>query len=211
MVDIYYHPISTPALTVLFAAEAMGIDYSKTVIDLQTGEQRSDAYKAINPYSRVPAIVDGDFKLSESSAIARYLARKAKSPLYPADFKSQAKVDQWSDFVVHHVRNPVSRVQFNRIVAPMIGQEPDEKSLQFGLHMLESNLPIIEERLLENAFLCGENMSLADICLVGALEPVKMAQIDISAYPTLKKWLDARRSESFYSNIHSHFGAEMGL
>lgn len=211
MVDIYYHPISTPALTVLFAAEAIGSAYEKKIVDLQSGEQRSEAYKAINPFSRVPALVDGDFKLSESSAIARYLARKAKSPLYPANFKAQARVDQWSDFVVHHIRNPVSRVQFNRLIAPMIGQEPDQKSLEFGLHMLEANLPITEERLSESAFLCGETMSLADICLVGALEPVNVAQIDISAYPKLEKWLDARRSESFYTNVHSHFGAEIGM
>lgn len=211
MLTIYYHPISFPSLTVLFAAEAIGLSYERKVVDLQSGEQRSDAYKAINPFSRVPAISDGDFTLSETSAIIRYLARKQKSSLYPADFGAQAKVDQWSEFVVHHIRMPVGRVQFNRVVAPMIGQEADEKSLQFGLHMLEANLPLIEQRLSENAFLCGDKMSLADVCLVGALEPVKMAKIDITAFPILGKWLDARRSESFYTNVHTHFGAEMGM
>jgi len=47
--------------------------------------------------------------------------------------------------------------------------------------------------------------------LVGSLEPVKMANIDISVYPNLEKWLTARRSEPFYTNVHTHFGAEMGL
>lgn len=211
MIEIYYHPISTPAITVLFAAEAVGVDYEKKMVDLQSGEQRSDAYKKINPYSRVPALKDGDFTLSESAAMMRYLARREGSSLYPSDMKAASVVDQWMDFVIHHVRTPVARVQFNRIVAPMIGQEVDEKSLAFGLHLLESNLPIIEERLTNNAFLCDDDMTLADVALVGALDSVTMCKIDMSPYKKLTQWLDARRSETFYTNVHTHFGAEIGM
>lgn len=211
MLEIYFHPLSPPAITVLLAAEAMGLSYEKNMVNLQSGEQRSDAYKKINPYSRVPAFKDGDFCLSESSAMLRYMARKDGSALYPENTQEAATVDQWMDFCVHHVRNPVARVQFNRIIAPMIGQEVDEKSLQFGLHLLDNDLPIIEDRLSNNAYLCGEKMSLADIVLVGSLDPTTMCKIDLSKYETLSAWLAERRAESFYTNVHTHFGAEIGM
>ena len=211
MIDIYYHPISPPAITVLLAAEAVGVEYEKKMVDLQSGEQRSEAYMKINRYSRVPALKDGDFTLSESAAMMRYLAKRQGSGLYPTDTQAAAVVDQWTDFVIHHVRTPVGRVQFNRVVAPMIGQEVDEKSLAFGLHLLESNLPIIEERLAENAFLCGDEMTLADVALVGALDPTTMCKIDLTPYKKLTEWLASRRTETFYTNVHTHFGAEIGM
>ena len=211
MIKLYYHPISFPSLGPVFAAEAMGVTYEKEVVDLQAGQQSSPEYLEINPYGKVPAMKNGDFTMSESAAIMRYLARKAGSEFYPDNIEAQAEIDQWMDFVNHHIRSAVARVQFNRFVAPMIGADIDESSVQTGLGFLETNLPIIEKRLSENAFLCGDTMTLADIALIAALEPEKTARLDLSAYPKLSAWLGTRRTETFYTNVHSHFGAEMGI
>lgn len=211
MLTIYHHPLSPPAIAVRLTAEAAGTEYDAHQINLQTGEQRSDEFKKINPYSRVPAIKDGEFCLAETGAIMRYLAKRDKPSLYPSDIQGAALVDQWMDFCVHHVRTPVGRVQFNRVVAPMIGQEADENSIQVGLSFLAESLPIIDARLSDTPFLCGDSMTLADISLVGALDPASMCKIDLSPYKTLSKWLGARRQEAFYTNIHTHFGAELGF
>ena len=208
--EVGYHPMSFPSLGAIFTAEAIGASYEKTVVDLLNGEQKTPEYLAISPYGKVPALTDGDFKMAESAAIMRYIARRENSDLYPSDIQAQAEIDQWMDYVNHHIRSPVGRVQFNRVVAPMVGAKVDEGSMHLGLQLLSKNLPVLEARLSETAFLCGNTMSLADISLVAALEPVKMAKIDMSPYPTLSAWLDARRSETFYTNIHTHFGAEMG-
>ena len=93
----------------------------------------------------------------------------------------------------------------------MFGAEPDEQSLADGLRFLENNFPAIENCLSEQPYLCGNDMTLADIALVAALEPINMSKIDISGFPTLSKWLAARRSEEFYTNVHSHYGAELGM
>jgi len=211
MTKIYYHPLSFPSLAPVFAAEAMGMSYEKEIVDLQTGQQKSPEYLAINPYGKVPAMKNGDFVMSESAAIMRYLARKEGSEFYPDNIEAQAEIDQWMDFVNHHIRSAIGRVQFNRFAAPLLGLESDESSVLVGLNFLEKNLPIIESRLSEHAFLCGDKMSLADIALVAALEPDKTAKVDLSPYSTLSGWLKARRSETFYTNVHSHFGAELGL
>lgn len=208
---IYYHPLSFPSLSPVLAAEAMGADYEKVVVNLQEGEQKSPEYLAINPYGRVPAMTDGDFKMSESEAIMRYIARREKSDLYPDDLQAQAKVDQWMDYVNHHVRSPIARVQFNRVVAKLMGAETDEASVQTGLKFLENNLPVVEETLKAQPFLCGDTMTLADVALVAALEPADMCGFDLSPYPAIKAWRAARMGERFYTNVHSHFGAELGM
>lgn len=211
MLTLHYHPISFPSLCPIFAAEAAGCEYEKNLVDLANGGSRTEDYLAINKFGRVPALQDGDFAMGESAAIMRYIAKRENSPLYGGGAKREAEIDQWMDFIVNHIRTNVGRVQFNRVVAPMIGADVDEGSVKLGLEFLSNNLPHIETQLSQNAFLCGDEMTLADLMLVGSLEPVKMAQIDISAYPHLEKWLAARRAEPFYTNVHSHFGAEMGL
>ncbi|HWG35604.1 MAG TPA: glutathione S-transferase N-terminal domain-containing protein, partial [Gemmatimonadaceae bacterium] len=70
---LYYHPVSTTSRPiVLFAAES-DIDLDYQIVDLFTGEQYQPEYAAINPSRQVPVLEDGDFRLTESSAILKYL------------------------------------------------------------------------------------------------------------------------------------------
>jgi glutathione S-transferase len=211
MIEIFYHPMSFPSLAPVFTASALDLEHKTTVVNLMTGENREANYLAINPTGKVPALKDGNFSMFESAAIMRYLARKAGSSLYPDDIQMLANIDQWIDFINHHIRRHIGTVQFNRIIAKMMGRDADESAVTEALGFLDSFLPHVDRALAGQDFLTGKNMSLADIALVAALEPVSMAQIDLSPYPALTTWLDTRRSEAFYTNVHTHFGAEMGM
>lgn len=208
---LYVHPLSTPALTVQMAAHAMGIEFEAKHVDLASGEQSSPEYLAINPKGKVPALEDDGFLLSESAPIMRYMARQHKSDLYPSEFQARAKVEQWMDFCIHHVRSPMARIQFNRLIAPMLGQAADEASIHMGLHLLAESLPHIETRLTDNKFLVGDRLSLADITLLGSLDPVDLLKFDLSDYSNITAWRERMRGESFYTKVHSHFGADLGL
>ncbi len=211
MIEIYYHPLSFPSLAPVFTAEAAGIEYATKLVDLSKGEQSSAEYLAVNPFGKVPALKDEDFALAESASIMRYMARKNQSELYPEGIHAQAKVDQWMDYIHHHIRTNIGKVHFNRSLAPMFGAEVDEKSLSDGLRFLANNFPAIEDCLSQQPYLCGDVMTLADIALVAALEPIDISKIDISEYPALTRWLADRRGETFYTNVHSHYGAELGM
>ena len=210
MTIIYYHPLSFPALTAIFAAEAMGISYEKKLVDLTKGEHKSEDYLAINPYGKIPALKDGDFTLAESNAIARYLAVRENSPLYGPDLQARAKIDQWMDFIVNQVRSNVGKVQFNRVVAKMFGREGNMAIAEEGVAGVMQNLAFVEAQFETSQYLCGDDMTLADIVLIASLEPVEMAGIDISDFPAVQAFLTAAREETFYTNVHTHFGAEIG-
>ena len=96
---VYYHPVSTTSrMIMLFAAEE-GVELEFQVVDLFTGEHLKDAYAAINPNRLVPVLEDGDFRLTESSAILKYLADKVGSPAYPKDLQKRARVNERMDWL----------------------------------------------------------------------------------------------------------------
>jgi glutathione S-transferase len=66
-------------------------------VNLLKQEQMTDEFKKINPRHQVPVLVDGDFKVTDSHAIACYLANlhSDKFSLYPKDPKKRALVDQF--------------------------------------------------------------------------------------------------------------------
>lgn len=211
MPTLYYHPLSNPSLFPLFVAEACGLTYDRQMVNLQTQEQKSDDYLKVNPFGRVPALVDGDLAMGESSAIGRYLARISGSSIYSEDIQEAALIDQWCEFVVHHIRINVARIFFNRVIAPMTGQEVDQASMDLGVRLLQANMAHLEVALDGDGFLHGDRLTLADIALVGALEPQHMAKIDLSDAPVTAAWLEDKRTSEWYQAVHSHFGAEMGL
>ena len=96
---LYMHPISTTSRPVrLFVAEHQ-IPVEEQVVDIMTGAQYSQPYAAVNPNCLVPMLEDGDLRLTESSAILKYLADKVGSPAYPKDLKQRAKVNEVMDWI----------------------------------------------------------------------------------------------------------------
>ena len=96
---LYMHPVSMTSRPVrLFIAEN-NIPIEEQVVDLFTGEHYKPPYLAINPNHMVPVLEDGDFRLTESSAIIKYLADKINSPTYPKDLRKRAKVNEVMDWI----------------------------------------------------------------------------------------------------------------
>src|SRR5271169_119856 len=91
---LYYHPVSTTSRpVVLFAAES-GIELEYQLVDLFTGAQYKPEFEAINPSHQVPVLEEGDFRLTESSAILKFLADRKGSPAYPSDPRKRARVNE---------------------------------------------------------------------------------------------------------------------
>lgn len=72
------------ALSVFVSLKVKGIDFELRTLDLSVGQNTGADYVAASLTARVPTLVDGDFSLSESSAICEYLQdRFGGAPLYP--------------------------------------------------------------------------------------------------------------------------------
>ena len=94
---LYYHPVSTTSRPVMLLAADEGIALDYEVVDLFTGAHLQPQYSGINPSQQVPVLEDGDFRLTESSAILKYLAEKAGSAAYPrACANGRASTSAWT-------------------------------------------------------------------------------------------------------------------
>jgi len=211
MLNIYGHFLSMPTNKVRLCVSYLGLPHDYHHIDLQKGEHQTPDYLKINPAGRVPAIEDSGFLLSQSDAICKYMcALSGPSSFYPVDIQEQAKINQWIDFTSQHVLSAMGRVFFNRVVAKLLGQEPDEASLKTGLAMLERDLPAFDAQLAKYDFVVGDKITLADISLAAALEPAEMCGVDLTPYKAITKWRAAIMEREFYKRVHTRFAAEMG-
>ena len=165
---LYYHPVSTTSRPVVLFAHESGIELDYQVVDLFTGEQYKPEYEAINPSHQVPVLEDGDFRLTESSAILKYLADKKGSPAYPKDPAQRARVNERMDWfntrllprLLLRLRLPadlpVHAPSRRRACRPGRSRGGKEKALGW-LKVLDQNL--IGPR---NGYLCGDAITIAD-------------------------------------------------
>lgn len=205
MLKIYGLPISTWSNRVRFTANKLDLDYDFIPVNLAAGEGQTEAYLALHPAGKVPAMDDAGFKLFESGAICKYLAAKTASDLYPSDFHTRAIVDQWSDFVALHVAKAMERVLFNEVIYQFVGVEKDQRSLEEGRTFLARFLPIIDTQLGKSSFLARDSLSLADMVLLAWLDPAEAAKVDLSPYHNIVVWRSSLMQESFYSRCHGNY------
>ncbi|MBN3925449.1 glutathione S-transferase family protein [Nostoc sp. NMS4] len=149
--------------------EELGIPYEFVKLDMQAGEHFQPEYLAINSFGKVPAIVDGDFKLWESGAILLYLADKySKTPL---SAEERAVFSQWVLFA-------------NATLAPGIfGEENREREMPRLLTPLN-------EIFSKQPFLLGNEFTVADVAVGSILNYISMMlKLDFSAYPAVLNYI----------------------
>ena len=90
---LYYHPISTTCRPIMLLAGEAGIELDYQLVDLFTGAQYQPDFEAVNPCHQVPVLDDAGFRLTESSAILKYLADKKGLASYPAEARQRARIN----------------------------------------------------------------------------------------------------------------------
>jgi Glutathione S-transferase, N-terminal domain len=86
----------TRSIRVRWTLQELEIDFDAVTVNLLAGEHRQPAFLKINPAGKIPALVDGDMVLTESVAIALYLADKyPDKKLVPADLEQRAQLNRW--------------------------------------------------------------------------------------------------------------------
>src|SRR5262245_37556000 len=101
----------TRSIRVRWTLQELGVDFEYVVVDLTKRDNRRPEFLKINPAGKLPVLVDGDLVLTESAAIAWYLAEKyAGKGLIPRDPARRAQVHQWLLFAVTELEQPLWRI-----------------------------------------------------------------------------------------------------
>jgi glutathione S-transferase len=207
---LYYHPVSTTSRPVLLFAAESGIELELRVVDLFTGEQYKPEYAAINPSNQVPVLEDGDFRLTESSAILKYLADKVGSPAYPKDLRQRARVNERMDWLnTGFYRDFAYGFLYPQIFPFMKRDDPvvQAATIAWGKDKANKWLKVLDENILgpRNAYLCGSEMTLADyfgsIMALGG----EAIRCTFGAYPNVCRWLGNMKKLSSWPKVNEAF------
>ena len=141
----------------------------------------SPEFCAASPFKKMPAMVDGDYSLCDSSAIIHYVEAKHPEPaLIPAEPRARGKVIWFEEFADTIFFACGAKMFFNRIVAPrFMGREGDESIAEAAQR---NELPPILDYIESVApggegYLVGDRFTLADIAVAGIF--ANLAHLDI--------------------------------
>jgi glutathione S-transferase len=190
---IYYHPASTTSRPLMLFAREQKIDAEFVLVDLFTGEHMKEPYSNKNPNRLVPMLEDGDFRLTESSSILKYLADLSNSPAYPKDLKRRAKVNEMMDWF----NTQVCRDFAYGFVYPQIfpGHDRGDSAVQAGTlawggERARTWLQVLDQNFLAGRkYLCGDGITIADYFGACFTALGEITRSDYSAYPNVTAWL----------------------
>ena len=125
-------------------------------------------FRAASPFRKMPALVDGDYKLADSSAIIHYLEAKYPDPeLIPADPELRGKAIWFEEFADTILGGCGAKMFFNRIVAPrFLGKEGDHAVADAAERdELPPILDYLEGVIPGSGYLVGDRLTIADIAV----------------------------------------------
>jgi glutathione S-transferase len=184
---IYDHPLSPNCRKVRAIAYELGLQPEFIRLDLFKGEQRKPEILALNPNAKAPILVDGDFVLWESNAIASYLA--SGSSLLPTAARERADVERWGDWQLAHLGPAIGKVAFQRLVKPMTGQgQPDAKIVEEGMADYAKFTGVLETSLGNKEYVAGR-LSVADFILASMYSIAATVGLETAPYPKVNAWL----------------------
>jgi glutathione S-transferase len=188
---LYMAPLSPNARRVRLTAAVLGLTLEEKLVDLGKGEQRTAEYLALNPNGAIPTLVDGDFVLSESRAIAQYLAaKKPEAGLIPRDEAARADVTRWQFWDASHLSpHVVGGLTFEKLIKPMLGMgAPDARRVDDALANFRRYAAVLNARLDGKSYLVGEALTVADLTLASSLMYAKQVDLPLSEFPHVAAW-----------------------
>ena len=186
MLKFYYSLAPNPRKVALFLEEA-GLPYEAIPVDTRKGEQHLPEFTAINPNAKVPAIVDGDITVFDSSAILLYLAEKTGQFLSRPE--SRGEMLSWLMFTASGIGPFTGQCVHFKYYAP----EPNPYALNRYEFEAWRHWKLIEQRLSTRLWMLDESYTLLDMAVWGwaRIVPYALGDDAWEQLPHLKRLVDA--------------------
>ena len=206
---LYYHPVSTTSRPVLLFIQENNLKVDTQVVDLMKGEHVQPPYATMNPSKLVPMLEDGDWRLTESSAILKFLAEKFDLPSYPKDLKARARVNERMDWINTQLCRDLAYGLVYPQIFPFHKRPTDEHQkgqLAWAQERAKNWMQILDQSLIGNqAYLCGDKITIADYFASSFVSLAEFIRADFSPYPNLKRWYERMKSLKSWNKVHEIF------
>ena len=155
---------------------------------------KSAEFQAVSPLGKIPGFVDGDFTISDSSAICHYLERKSLYPqMFPADAAGFARTVWFDEFADTSLVAAAGKVFWELFVKKVMNMGPPD--LPLVEKALKEELPPLFKYLesqIHGPYLVGDSLTLADIAIASPFVNLALAghPLDPALYPKLAGYLE---------------------
>lgn len=175
----------------IFLAEK-GMTVPAEEVDLGALAHKSEAFTAVNPFQRVPALVlDDGAVITESIAICRYLEWLTPDPvLFGRSGIEAAMVEMWERRMEHYLFAPVTHV-FRHLHPAMKNMENPQVPAwgEANKGRVLAALRLIDRELAARPFIAGESFSVADITALVAVDWMRPARLSVpEELVNLQRW-----------------------
>jgi glutathione S-transferase len=191
---LYMHPVSTGARAVRLLIAENHLPCEEVPVDLLAGEQHQAPYLSRNPSGLLPMLEDGDFRLTETSAILKYLADKYDLAEYPKELRQRARVNEAMDWF---------NTQFYRdfgygLVYPQMlpharrrTEASQAEVVELGLAGAKRWLDVLDQHWLgpDNPYVCGDAPTIADYLGIAIVTLGEAIGCGFAEYPNVRRWL----------------------
>jgi glutathione S-transferase len=204
---LYMHPVSMTSRPVRLLIAEHGLEIDEQMVDLMAGEHYQPPFVALNPNCLVPVLEDGDFRLTESSAILKYLADKFDLPAYPKDLKQRAKVNEVMDWFNTNFYRDYGYGCIYPQLFPHHRRPSDEvqsATIAWGKERAAGWLKVLNDYWLgpDKKYLCGDQITIADYFGISLLTLGEVIGCDFSKYLNVQRWLDAMKKLPSWPKIN---------
>lgn len=202
MITVHGVALSPFVRKVLLTLEYKGIAFENTPTFPASDDP---AFRKISPLGKIPILEHDDFSVPDSSIICRYLDKAfPEKPIYPTDAKDQATACWIEEFADSKLVEACATIFRQRFLNPtMMGQPCDEEAVQEAINnQLPPLLDYIETLMPDQGYIIGDSLSIADIAIVTCFAQAKYGdyEVDGTAYPRTRKYLDSAFGTSLLSN-----------
>lgn len=191
--EIYADPITVNCRKVIAGLQLMGVEYALRKVDYFQGEQKSPAYVEINPNAALPALRDDGLTLWESNSILQYAADKhGKSTFYPTDAKRRADVNRWLFWECGTWFPSCYVFLVENCVKPLLGGKADPAVLEKETPNFHKLAGILDARLSQGEWLCGDGPTIADIAVASAIHLHEWQRLPLGQHAPLARWMSEK-------------------
>lgn len=166
MLTVYGRATSSNVQMVMWCIAELGLDCDRLDYGHVHGGLDTADYAALNPHRKIPVLRDGDLVLWESAAIVRYLAARYGDggAFWPADPVARAQVDKWAEWG----KNELCQAFTVPIFWPRVrtaAKDRDAALLDSALVQFNAYLRLLADQLGDQPFVCGAELTTADIII----------------------------------------------
>lgn len=188
MIKLYEFPLSPFSRKVKMVLHEKSVPFESVFVDLFKGETKTEAYLKLNPFGRVPVLVDGATVLYESTVINEYLEEKFPNPaLLPKDPVRRAKARMMDEAFDNYFMAPLGAIFTEKFMKP--AGQANEAVIKENMTKLDAVLRVLERELEGKDYLAGE-FSMGDIGFAVQLPRAEsMFGLKLGGYARLQAWL----------------------